>query len=209
MENLYLPVANGDFKNNKIRIYDMKYNKDVIEEFLEYVRISYQDKYIHCYSSNDFTECNVNPLLYTILIDMVNSEVLDLRFLEVYMCVNFRKKFPNNYTENDKLNILLQLKNDESIFKDIHISSKEEISNIIYKLELQQISKNLTISEKSMTIKEFENLIFQFFDLFDIEKLKLKRNYMEYIMNGKDEIASINSKILSHDSFQKVYKKIF
>lgn len=208
MSNFYLPIYNDKVRNN-IKIYNMEYNRETINEFLEYVRISYQDKYLCSDLSNDLMGRNVDPLLYTILVDMVNSEVLDLRFLEVYLCVNFRNNFSNNYTENDKFNLLLQLKNNEVISKDIDFSINEEICNLIYKIELQQVSKNLTISEKNMTIKEFENLVFQFFNLFDIEKVELKRNYMEYIMNGKDEIASINSKILSRDSFQKVYKKIF
>ncbi len=209
MSSLYLPISSDNFKNNKPKIYDMKYNKDVLNEFLDYVKVSYQDKYIYGDLTNNLKEYNKNPLLYTVLFDMIQSEVLDLRFLGVYMGVNFKEKMPNNYTENDKDSILLQLKNDETIFKDINLTNKEEISNIIYEIELYQISKNLTIGEKAMSINDFENLVFQFFDLFDIQKVKLKRNYMEYIMAGKDEVASINSDILSHDSFQKVYKKIF
>lgn len=208
MENLYLPILNDNFQNNNLKVYAIKYNKDVIARFLEYIKVLYQDKYISI-CSNDLVERNVNPLIYTILMDMMSSNILDLRFFEVYMCVNFKEKNDNNYTENDKINILSQLQNNESISKDIKFSMKEEISNLIYKIELQQVSKNLTFNEKRMTIKEFEDLIYQFFDLCDIDKVKLKRNYMAYIMDGKDEIASINTKILNHNVFQKVYKKFF
>lgn len=182
MENLYLPILNDDYKNNNLKVYSIKYNKDVILRFLEYIRVLYQDKYISI-CSNNLVERTVNPLLYTLLLDMTASNVLDLRFFEVYMCVNFKETFGNNYTEIDKINILSQLQNSESISKDIKFSMKEEISNLIYKIELQQVSKNLTFNEKRMTIKDFEDLIYRFFDLCDIDKVKLKRNYMAYIMN--------------------------
>jgi len=39
--------------------------------------------------------------------------------------------------------------------------------------------------------------------------VKSNRNYMDYLMNGKYGIATINENILGHDAFQKVYKKFF
>lgn len=43
MSNFYLPVYDKDSKKNNIRIYNMEYNKETLKEFLEYVRILYQD----------------------------------------------------------------------------------------------------------------------------------------------------------------------
>ena len=209
MNNVYLPVYDKDSRKNNVTIYNMEYNKETLNEFLEYVRNCYQDKCMHYNSENELIEYKIDPLLYVILSNIANSEVLDLRPIEMYMFANFKKKMINNYTENDKINICQQLNHDRSILEDIRFASKEEISNDIYRMRIRQEFKNLTISEKSMLISEFKNIVTNFFDLFNIEELKRHRNYMEYIMDGKCEIASINSRILDYDTFEKVYKKIF
>ncbi len=125
------------------------------------------------------------------------------------MDVNFKEEMVNNYTENDKNNILLQLKNIEPFSKDIQFANIDTISNFIYGMELQQVANNLTINEKGMMISDFSNIILRFFDLFEIQKVELKRNYKDYIMGNNYEVAHINENVLRHHAFQKVYKKFF
>lgn len=179
MANLYLPIYNKQFKNNNI--YNMQYDKEALNKFLDDIKFLYQDKHISKNSENDLIEYSINPFLYTILMDMTCSDVVDLRSLGVYMWVNFNER----------------------------IGNKDEISDLVYDFELQQVANSLTINEKSMLKSNFNNTMLQFFELFDIEIVKLKRNYMDYIMNDKHEIAFINENILLHTSLQKVYKKFF
>lgn len=72
-------------------------------------------------------------------------------------------------------------------------------------MELQDLINDLTITEKDMLIKDFENIVAQFFDLFEIDEIKYKRHYSK---NFDFETAIFNQNILKHDALQKVYKKI-
>lgn len=222
MSNFYLPVYDKDSRKNNIKIYNMEYNRETLNEFLEYVRVCYQDKHLttevfnskgfpvnHKYfdiTSSDPYEYKVNPVIYSIFCDLIKAEFLKLRPLGLYMRVNFDQKIPNNYTENEKDSILLQLKKDKNIAKDVHVADKDKISNNIYMVEQVRLKRDLTISEKDMLIREFEDLVVKFFDLFEIDEIKYKRHHSK---GFEFETAIFNKQILEHDSFQKVYKKIF
>lgn len=221
MSNFYLPIYNRDSKSN-ISIYSLEYNSDTLKEFLEYIRVSYQDKHLvpNKFNSKSFyintkyfdtTNCEINeykinPAIYNIFLDIIKDKFLKLRPLGLYMQANFNQSIPNNYTENEKMSILLQLKKAENISKDIHVSDRDRISNDVYLMELQDLINGLTITEKDMLIKDFENIVAQFFDLFEIDEIKYKRHYSK---NFDFETAILNQNILKHDALQKVYKRIF
>ncbi len=209
MSNFYLPVYDKKTRNN-IKIYNMEYNNETLTEFLEYVRTRYQDRHLAYedfnINSGELYEYNVNPIIYSIFCDVIRDQFLKLRSLGLYLCVNFNQKIPSNYTENEKNSILLQLKKDKTIDKEIHVSAKDEISNEIYIIEQANLKGNLTISEKDMLISEFEGLVVQFFDLFEIYEINYKRHHSK---NFDFETPVVNREILGHDAFQKVYKKIF
>ncbi len=76
MANFYMPVYNKKLNCNDI--YNMEYDKDYLNKFLDNIRFTYQDKHIHNNSGNDLVEYSVNPLLYTILMDMMHYNVLNL-----------------------------------------------------------------------------------------------------------------------------------
>jgi len=162
MSNLYLPIYNRKFKNNSI--FNMRYDKESLNKFLENIKLLYNDKYICKDSKNTLVEYSVNPLLYTILMDIINYDIVDLRFLGVYMQANFNERFSNNYTENDKVNILCQLKNIDSFSNHIQFANKEKISDFVYEMELQQVANSLTINEKSMLKSSFNSIMLQFLD---------------------------------------------
>lgn len=73
-------------------------------------------------------------------------------------------------------------------------------------MEQSYLKEHLTISEKDMLIRDFEDLVVQFFSLFEIDEIKYKRHYRK---NFDFETAIFNQNILEHDVLQKVYKKIF
>lgn len=222
MSNFYLPVYDKDSKKNNIRIYNMEYNKETLKEFLEYVRILYQDIHLINEILNEeelstnskycnITNCSSNiykidPVIYDIFYDVIMDTYLNLRPLGLYMNVNFDQKIPNNYTNNEKDKILLQLKKNESFAKDIHVSNIDKICNEIYLIEQAYLRRNLTISEKDMVISEFERLVVQFFDLFEIDEIAYKNRYSKYF---DFETAIFNKTTLNHDALQKVYKKFF
>ncbi len=209
MSNFYLPVYDKKTRNN-IKIYNMEYNSKTLMEFLEYIRALYQDRHLahedFNINSGELYEYKVNPIIYSIFGDVIKDKFLKLRSLGLYLCVNFNQKIPSNYTENEKNSILLQLKKDKTIDKDIHVSAKDKISNEIYIIEQAHLKRHLTISEKDMLISEFENLVVQFFDLFEIDEINYKRHHSK---NFDFETPIVNRDILDHDALQKFYNKIF
>lgn len=222
MSNFYLPIYKKDSIKNSVSIYNMEYNSQVLNEFLEYVRNYYQEKHLTSEGFNtkafpinpkyfDITNCDayeykINPMIYNTFCDITKDAYLNLRPLGLYMKVNFGQKMPNNYTSDEKNNILLQLKKDENFAKNIHMSARDKISNEIYMIEQINLKRQLTVLEKNMLISEFERLVVQFFDLFEIDQINYKRHHSK---NFDYETPIINNNILGHDAFQKVYKKFF
>lgn len=202
MGTLYLPIEKIAKEKSISKIYILKYELNNAIKILEDIKLLYQDKRF----SKKIDNYQNNPQIYNILNNLLNSEYLDLRELDLYYKSKFARNLINTYTDYERQKILLSLKKDKSILENIRSTDLDQIGNELYFMKYQDMINFMTINEKNINEKDFKDIINNFFNIFEFKQLKDKNSNIKTYDRG---IAYYNTTILKQYPFEKVYKKMF